>query len=297
MRKTFVKIYVKLVAIVFRYLKFGIIGKSGMEKKSFKEYEKEFSRELLPYAESSDNLIYSILLFSGNKYVDIENKKINFSDEFESLLGLAKKYDENKDVYESEYASTLVNSGKALFLDYDIYQPLDYFTYQKMFGHSLESYSDNKKPILEIMGTQLAICNNSNYKEGVYDFLNFIFDDDNYYRYSGYRNAIPVLKNFEIDNRKMYTTDAQYTDRFGNVVDPFDCDMSIDDYNVRVNKITEDDYAKFEEYCNSAEYIEPMPDKYMDIILEEAELYFEDKKSLDDTVKAIENRVTNALNE
>ena len=171
--------------------------------------------------------------------------------------------------------------------------PYYYQMYGYIFGDGMKNVVNNGKPVLCPGPVNLAVCSKSDKKDGVYEFLNFVFDDSNHYLITDF----PALKINEEDWKDRLTATKNYINRYGNSVTVQNFQMNVGEFFCEIPSLTEDEYASYEEFIHSAEYIEPMPDKYLDIIMEEADLYFTDKKSLDDTMKSIENRVNNALNE
>ena len=58
-----------------------------------------------------------------------------------------------------------------------------------------------------------------------------------------------------------------------------------------------EDIQKMNEYYERAEIIRPLPDKYLTIISEEIQYYYNGNESVENVCKKIEERVWLALNE
>ena len=269
----------KIYSVFYSFRLNGFLSNRSIEFNDIEDLNNILDDGKLVYNEF-DSLftLNKIVSYSKDFFIDEDNKKINIKNELASFLSIIKKQKKSFPFDENQFGEELIETDKCIYTYYDVGSMLDLIYYYNFYGNKLKlenMYGDKFNIVPDYK--EFGVINSTDNIAGVYSFLDFHFDHDQYNKSKGI--GFPVLVDTFNENIDYYLAN----------------ECKIDD--IAITPISEEAAANIKNIIESSVYIEPMPDKYLDIILEEADLYFEDKKSLDDTVKAIENRVTTALNE
>lgn len=259
------------------------------------DYEEGLNQGKAIFAqEDSISSLYGLLVYSGDTFL---KKDAFVGEEFKELLRLLKAQKDAHIVSEEDYGQMLIMEDRAVFLDEEISFTYTYMFYEKLFGDTLTCTNYGiHKPVLQPWMTEIGVMEDSEKKEGIYAFLDYMFTEENYVRYFGDVH-FPVLKSIYEDRIKEMTAMEEYVDRFGNVVTPRDFEYGINDIEVVLGRMTEEQEQGLNKLLADAVYVEPMKEEYLEIVAEEAEYYFDGKKSVDEVCRNIQNRMSNAISE
>ena len=276
----------------------GIFCDKNFDMNAFTEYLNVENPKRLLFAEKDAGIVVRQLLkYSGNQYVDQDKKTTHFDKKFKNLIKIVKKQNDCKYVTQNDYPEILLVENRADIMLDNITFPYSYFFYEYLLGENFKNIGNNGKAIIVPNAFELGICEKSKNKEGMYDFLDYIFSDDYYYGNQMGKWEFPVLKSFMNDWKLKLTAKEDYTDRFGDLITVHDFDYAVGDVNTSIKRVSDNKYESMNKMVEEAIYIEPLPDKYLNIIEEETQYYFTNQRTLEETVNNIENRVKNALRE
>ena len=131
---------------------------------------------------------------------------------------------------------------------------------------------------------EIGVMKMSKNLDGVYDFLDYLFSEENYSKYFG-KVYFPSLESeWQETLSYMKTRDTEL--KFGG-----------DGIEVTMGAINENEEEWLNELVADSVFIYPMESKYLGIIEEETQTYIFGNVSYDEMVKNMENRIGIALNE
>ncbi len=265
-------------------------------------------------------MLYLALACSMDTFIDYKNASCDFdNDNFKKLLGLVKNTedfsyynslsgDELQDFREDQ--SLPYREGK-IFLDTNggyISSFTDYVSASVRYGDKNETvfigYPTNKGngAVLQA-SSSYAITDKSLLKEGAWNFLKTLLDADPAGRSGrrGLKTSVAGMKKVgEAEIGRWYVFSANGWSSFGG------SDMTYEEALERMERrnrggvlvqINQSHLDAFIEFLNGVQGMPDLEGKVFEIINEEAEAYFSDAKSLDETAKIIQNRVSTYIAE
>lgn len=96
---------------------------------------------------------------------------------------------------------------------------------------------------------------------------------------------------------KTRTATEKYTDEFGQEIEPYNSTWGYDDLEVEIKPASQEQVDMYTDLVNSTKKVQDYDESLMEIVQEEAKTYFAGEKSLDETVKIIQNRIETYVNE
>ncbi|MCR4691249.1 MAG: hypothetical protein K5739_07890 [Lachnospiraceae bacterium] len=275
----------------------GQFCRSDFEIENLSDYCTPNSERLL-YADGDPvRMLSNMLRYSKSRYIDTKNTEVHLDDEFKKELMLMKMQAESSLIGDEDYAELLIRDGRADVLMEKIEFPYAYFFYEFLFQSRIHTIGNQNRAVIIPNLTEMGICADSANKEGMYEFLDYIFSASNYYDNKLGITDFPVLKSALEDRRKEMTMKQAYEDSMGNEVLPHSFDYGVGEISYEFKGVSDEDYMSLQKMIDEAEYIEPMDNRYMDPILDEASGYFAGKIDLEKAVANMENRLKIALNE
>ena len=240
------------------------------------------------------------IAYSGNKFIDWENKKCNFTDEnFIKLLEFTKNFPEEYD--ESIWDKNLdeiyrTNEGVLYFTGiygFDQYKRIKYGTFGEdvAFVGFPNERGENYSTILP--SVSLAVSARSKYTDGIWQFLRTFYLDE-------YQNNIefnfPVTKSAFEKKAKESMETKYYTDENGDKQEEIEY-YWIGDQEVKLPNLTKEDVQFVENFVYSLS--EPMTynANVNNIIMEEASAFFSGQKSAEEVANIIQSRLSIYVNE
>lgn len=144
---------------------------------------------------------------------------------------------------------------------------------------------------------QIGISAQSEVKEKAWEFVRTFMLRD----YQGKRlkndSIIPIRQDcFDMQMKAAMTTEP-YTDEFGNEIEPLNWSWLWGSVELSYQPVTEKDMQQFLELIHSTKKVQKRDDNISSIIEEEAQIYFEGDRNLEETVEVIQDRVTTYINE
>ncbi|HEX2944956.1 MAG TPA: extracellular solute-binding protein [Clostridia bacterium] len=232
------------------------------------------------YSRGKTGIFYDLFEDSYGKFIDVSNKKADFTGSaFISLLEASKAFKDNKLLYEaSDYGKVkdMASRGGIAFMDAGItgYDMVNYYK-SNVFGTDVymlrkpaDNTAGNRKIIFDVVN-MFAINNNTKYRDEAWQFLKLLL--------SKKQQASPSMQNgFPVNNealKELAAFNVKYLYMNQKLID------AIDEFIPDVG-----DYKYEEEQINS-------------IIGAEVSDFLAGKRSAEETAKIIQNKVAIILNE
>lgn len=287
--------------IFFVYPNYIVAGYAYTDRINFDdltEYEQLMDKNIYFWGGTEEDLLVNLLRYSGTRYVDVEQKELHLENQdFRSLLQIIKKQKEMH--VTGENPNVMIKNGNAYSVNAQILYPTWYIYYEQLFGEKLIlTVPGNEGPIIDPMTFILGVDSRSDKKDAIYNFLDYIYTPEVYYKYF-YYDGFPALNIIWDCWKTDLLAKTPCVNQLGNMVRPRVFSMGAGDAMLEIEPgmITEQDYIRIRQEIEKAVWINPLPDKYITIILEEADAYFEGKQSLEETCHILENRLNNAMAE
>ncbi|MDO4732783.1 MAG: extracellular solute-binding protein, partial [Bacillota bacterium] len=254
-----------------------------------------------PYV-TRDTILYYSYMFNENKYVDWENGKCSFdSPDFISLLEFAASFPESYEWSEEEAyidEMDLIAQGKAMLMFYNLYGFDDIYSTAARLGGDVTYIGF---PTSEGCGsaispsTSLAISSESKNKDAAWAFIRTMFTED-YQVDSAWQ--FPTNKALYDKMVKDAMTNETVVDESGATVFVPQYTMSTaDGSEIEVFAMTQDQYDEFEKLLSLIDSTVSYDNKILEIIQEDAALFFNGQKSAEEAAKTIQSRVSIYVNE
>lgn len=259
----------------------------------------EKGNDVIPFSSNEKIDILSCFLLNGlTDFVDWETGKCSFdSQDFKDILELC-----NRGENENEYCAdqeTGLREGKILLKAYDSGVSLsDIQADRQIFGEDITyiGYPNKEKQgsyfdFVDMVG----IYSKSPAKDKAWEFLHFVMTKEyqakivlpDYY-------AMPTRQDcFDLRVKALITTEA-YIDEFGQEIEPREKGSYM---GIEYGPISQKDVDIFVNLMNHTKRRTDLDEKMIEIVMEEAQAYFEGDKSLDETTDLIQDRIQTYVNE
>ncbi|MBR1599387.1 MAG: extracellular solute-binding protein [Lachnospiraceae bacterium] len=252
------------------------------------------------YLNNKQMLLHMILWCQSTDFVDKENGRCYFdSDDFKNLLKMCNERGVDDEDYQwEEGEAALLRSGGVLFK----YTSTDIDTFKETLAAFGEDVNFIGFPCSDKHGnyinfkTQIGISSRSEYKTEAWEFLKMLLSKE----YQGAKQSfeyLPTRKDcFELRMEAEKTTE-DYVNEMGREIYVKDYVSDLDGVDYEVRPFSEKEARQFIDMVESAVKVVDYDEKIMDIIEEEAAVYFVGDKELDETVNMIQSRVAVYINE
>ena len=233
--------------------------------------------ELFLVSNTKDELLSIMLEGSLGDYCDWKSGTCQFdSGEFRQLLEFCNRFDfgDNHNINKKE----LIQKNRKSLVSENGFVPSDIIEYRNLFGGEIAyiGYPNNNGLDSYFMfENQIGIYSNSDEKDGAWQFIEMILSYDYQKQFVDIYNddaLIPLRKDC-------------YNELLNNMI-------SAEEYNISIEE--KDDFDKM---VNSIKKSSSYDTVMMQIILEEAQTYFNGKKSVDEIAKLIQSRCETYMSE
>ena len=284
---------------------------------------------IFDYDFNRENFLMMLMVFSRDSFIDNETGECHFnSDEFKKMLEFTKSlnkddfwsnidYNEVGPEFWNEYDNRFVEN-RVLLTQYTMYSFES--SYKSLINYTLKDDatfigfpSDSGNGAIITGDTEYAICEASKVKEGAWEFLKSLIDEDSQmptktkWGYYNYPSGLPILR---AGLEKQVEIALAPKDESGNpilggsdtVVVPRDsAETTTNAIAVEENPynrpLTQEDVDKLMALIEGTTQVYRLDTKLNSIITEEASAYFEGQKTLEQTVDVIQNRASIYINE
>lgn len=252
------------------------------------------------YAPTNEEVLKRLTIANLDFFVDWKKGECSFDNAaFIGFLEFANQYQESSHINGASMPS-MVQNNELLLVENTIVDFTDIMLYSRLFGENvaLVGYPTvgGTGNAFDCQGMNIGICSKSKNPEGAWEFLKYLLSEE-YQKNHCYPDYFPInLKclQYYID---VTSADKQFTTEEGITVEPYSCEITYDDYEVKMGAMTDEEIELFWKLINSTTRTNTYDEELMNIVLEEAQAYFDDGKPVVDTTKDIEKRVNIYLSE
>jgi ABC-type glycerol-3-phosphate transport system substrate-binding protein len=264
------------------------------------EYKDIFTFEL------RNVILYNAMMLNGSEFIDLSSGKCRFdSEEFINLLEFTNKLpadysEETEDdygAYESYYRDDRALLAMSYLYSFDSYKE----AVQATFGTdvSITGFPSAAKSTASVY-PELRICmsSTSSEKEGAWQFIRSFLTDE--YQESIYNNemstAFPVSVPALEAMAKASTEQQYYTDEFG-LEQPENPLVTVGGVDIELVPLEKKEAQKLVDVLKSVDHTAYTNYEVMDIVIEEAESYWNGEKSSREVADIIQSRISIFINE
>lgn len=240
-----------------------------------------------------DRLMY-IMKYSGDLFVDSKSKAVHFDENFVQILEYLKNVQNSK--VRSDNPTQMLQEGRVMAKYGSFEIPYSYFFAKELLDGKVNCTNISTDGPIIVADEEIGILSYSANKEVIYDFLDYMFTEENYHRYYG-NLKFPVLKSAWDDWETRLTAETDYVDRFGDTIVSVDFEYYENDVRAVIKPVEDNDIDEMNELFKRSKYVEPMPEQYLSVIAEEAAYYFSGGRTAQETCEMIENRLQIAVEE
>ncbi len=278
--------------------------KTGWTFKELKALLEEKGKDVrLFYSENKNDIMSELIFYNINDYIDWSSGKCRFdSDDFKSVLEVANEGTDAEMNYSDDAPGMLdlIHSGKVLLPYGDSgMNPWNVQTYKQIYNSDITFIGypceDKRGSYFNFVST-MGIYSKSQIKDGAWEFLRFLMTKD-YQVSSGNDWDIPTNKDAFEAYMKKFTATKEYTDDYGNIIIPLGASDGEGESDYKYTPLSSDEEKQYRDLINNTTKVVDFNVDVMNIIKEEAAIYFSGQKSLDDTAGIIQKRVTTYVNE
>lgn len=290
-------------------------GRTSWSYDDFKAVASSVPSDMSIFADmSKEDVMRELLMVSGSTFVDYEKKETYFdSEDFKKLLEIAKTYGE-----EPNPNDNIMSVGDGMMpivaYDEDIFPSAkldnDMLLMMRVYLNSVSAYAENtrfRNGKVKMMSLptpnqdgyaastlmSFAIANASKHQDEAWDFVKFMFEKEQQVTMATENAYIPVHK--EALNQVI---DAQYKeyDYLKKVAEEAK-ETGLDCYCELEYDLTEGMRGEWIAIVENIGSVSQFDSRVLAIIEEEVPAYFQDRRSVDDVCKNIQNRVQNLVQE
>ena len=262
----------------------------------------ENGARLLPGSDKS-SILRTMCTMSQDLFIDEATGKCDFTgEEFKKILEFANGFPD-----EASDDTTLddLRSGRTLLYDGYLTSVSQYQMYEYMFGGpvNLIGYPTFGESGLTFRsnGTTVAMCSDSEHKEGVWEFIRFNVSRERQQNVGSPNGGFPILKSALEEQFKNDMTPEYIKDENGKETErskmTWGGTMGGEPYSMDVYAATPEDVERVREMIDSTKGEAHMDKEILNIILEEASGFFSGQKSAQDVASVVQNRVQLYINE
>ncbi len=259
------------------------------------------------YRNDKMDILYALLEMHVYDFVDWKTGNCDFeSEEFKELLVLIDRIGIDGAATSSEELSEendAIQENKVLFWEgcVDLFQ---LYMNKRTFGEEITYIgypNKDREGCYFRFNYSFAICSKSKEKKVAWDFVRIFMTKDYQGKMGLYSSNMPTRQDcFDLMLEANIATEA-YTNEMGQDIIPGEIwtaySYIYNDPSLKENPLTEEDIDELRELVQKTKRYVSYEDALMDIIEEEAARYFAGEKSLEDTVRIIQNRAEIYVNE
>lgn len=236
-----------------------------------------------------------------DKFIDWETGECSFdSEDFIAVLEMANKFPEDYN-YESDTMSTpeKIQSGKILlyndsYTDITGYQVSKAICDEDITAVGYPGVGGNGS-LIQNMGSLFAISDQSDNKEGAWEFVKYMISEDYQKSYINWYN--PIHKEAFEEQLEDATRVETYKNENGEEVEAPKMTYGWENFEISVYHATEEDVAEYRALVEGATELASYDEEIMTMIEEEVEAFFKGQKTAKDVATIIQGRVKIYVNE
>ena len=258
---------------------------------------------------SGEEILKQMIFVSSKELIDWKRHNCKFdSDEFKNILMLARNYGMGRSkIREADKVSALLED-RLLFVETPI-SIEDFCVYHKVLGEDMTVVASPyvKQSGVNLYSTmpQIGIISNSKYKDGAWQFARIFFtkeyqdiSDDASFQMTDYL-GFPVRKDCMEDLLRRFTATEDYEKdgKWYTAIKTNDYSIRWDEFDINIGPLDESEEKMLRELLLNSKQKQEVDPLIWNIVLDESRCFFSGEKSLEETTKIIQNRVTIYMNE
>ncbi len=248
---------------------------------------------------SQTDFVFLMLQGSLDKFIDWESGECYFnSDEFVEILYLSKKFPEKSglDMF-SGYTADKFRKDQVLLYDFELAGIDTYQMTKKLLGDEIRSvgYPGANGGLIQNSGSLFAISNESPHKDIAWEFIKSMISENYQTNYIYYYNPIHKGAFEKMTERAMEK--EYYIDEKGKEVEKAKMSYILEDIEIDIYAATKAEVEEYKKIVEGATTLATYEQKIMVIVEEEAEAFFDNKKSAEEVAQIIQNRAKIYVNE
>lgn len=288
-----------------------VVGnKNGWTVKEFKELMEKTGGDVNVFSYEEVKISYLDKFINKNMedYIDWEKGECNFeSEEFRYILMLCNEMgmDEEENVSDAEVIEEVdsqysrLKAGKYVLLENDSIDLHSIQLDRKAIGENVTYIglpNNERQGSYFRFDNKFAISSQSKVKEQAWDFIRSFMSVN--YQKSMECGCMPTLQAAFDNKLKELTATEPYVDEFGDSIQPIEqYTVEYGDIEIAMDVPTQEDIDVYLNLVNQTTRCVDGDMVVFNIIMEEAQGYFNGRKKLDKTIEVIQNRVTTYINE
>lgn len=254
------------------------------------------------YSENKSDMLYSFLGVGLDDFIDWQTGECRFDQQdFKDVLEICNSFGVDAETeYDEDGPSfpSLVKEGKILFNEG--WASLDEIQlYEAMYDGDITFIgypNKDKEGSYFQLDNPVGIYSKSEVKDGAWEFIRTLMTKE-YQGMNGNIYNTPTRQDCFDMFIKTRTATEKYTDEFGQEIEPYNSTWGYDDLEVEIKPASQEQVDMYTDLVNSTKKVQDYDESLMEIVQEEAKTYFAGEKSLDETVKIIQNRIETYVNE
>lgn len=287
-------------------------NRTGWTFDEMKKMLVEKGEGVIPFDCEDKSIMLSNFLSNGlGDFVDWKSGECKFdSQEFKDILEICNgaKWNEEKELDEDIIFEQVENLDKRLMegkvlLSVDSGVSLENIQLNRQrFGEDITYIgfpNKERKGSYFVFPQQYGICTKSDVKDEAWEFLCLVMSEE-YQIDMKYLNYYMMPTNQDCFNWKVKAKMATqpYIDEFGNEIEPIEIQRRNNGATeIKTGPVSQKDVDIFVDLMNHTSKKVMFDEDLMDIITEEAQVYFKGEKSLDKTAEIIQKRISTYVNE
>lgn len=252
---------------------------------------------------SRNSVLDTVVIHDIDSYIDWKTGEVKFdTKEFKDALEFCKKFPSEDDMgdYVEVDVHKEIKEGKLLLNQVYISSFDDIQVNKALFDNDIMFVG---YPCNEGIGTYIesydsyGLCESSPNKEGAWEFLKYLITKVNEKeQYEIYEKGFPTSADMFEKVVKRYTATEKYTDEYGNEIVPRESVYGYGSYEVKIKPATEEEVQLVRnliKQCRVHQYNYSINE----MLTEDIEAYFSGSKSVDETTKIIQDKMSKYVNE
>lgn len=267
-------------------------------------YKSKPSGTELFFEDSKIQAFRNLILSDLDSYIDWDSGEVMFEgQEFREVLEFCNSFPpDNEDItYDMSNISNDIADGKVLLRQDNVDGSMEIQVLKKMFS---KDYTFVGYPCREGIGTYMnfehafGICAGSDNKDGAWDVIKTLISVPKKSQMMVMMHrGIPASKEEFEEVIIRDTAKEKYIDKYGNEIYPRDTSYGYNDYELRITPATNDEIETLKELIRMAHGTNRNSYKLDDMLIEDVTPYFEGKKTIDEVVKIIQDKMSKYVNE
>lgn len=264
-----------------------------------------------------DSIGYFFISVAQNEFIE-ESGKCDFTNQnFKNMLSYLKDIPADYTAYQDKwqddnyyqerelaYSKGTIKLRPAEISNFDIIPELEAYMGEEVTLIGYPSSEEDSVGVLLSPGTELAINANSKVSAGAWEVIKYLLSDEYQNKFSGdennYSYSFPLKKSI-VEKKKVNDIKPRYytyTDENGNEVqEEQERTVWIGEQRIEIRKSTEADAERLYELISNASVCLRRDQKMYDIVMGEAQPYFDGQKSVDEVANIINSRIQIMVNE